>query len=274
VRIPEAVVVADSAILQKGVARRAAVAVLGAWVLLLAAMPAVRAEVSAPDVVVFCDPTVSHAVQDLGAFWRGRTGIPVRVFPAPTKLLLEMTAHGVHVDMLILQGDKAMDDAVSRKLVKPETRFSAWRTRLVLARRAGQGTPAPDLATALAQNTHVAIVDPGVDPAGDESQAALEGAGVLPLPADKSLGVVGTPDADFLLASGDVGLALVYATDLAAEPGFALAAPVPDGSYPPITYSVAIVTNPISANAEQFRLFLRSTEAQQRLKALGLEVSP
>ena len=33
-RIPEAVVVADSATLQRGVARRAAVAVPGAWVLL------------------------------------------------------------------------------------------------------------------------------------------------------------------------------------------------------------------------------------------------
>jgi molybdate transport system substrate-binding protein len=274
VHIPEAVAAADSAILQTRAARRAAAAVLGAWALLLAAMPAVRAEDGAPDVVVFCDPTVSHAVQELGAFWRGRTGIPVRVFPAPTKLLVEMTAHVVHVDMLILQGDKAMDDAVSRKLVKPETRFSAWRTKLVLARRAGQGMPAPDLATALAQNMRVAIVDPGVDPAGDESQAALQAAGVLPLPAGKSVGVVGTPDADFLLASGDVGLALVYATDIAAEPGFALAAPVPDGSYPPITYSIATVTNPVGANTEKFRLFLRSTEAQQRLKSLGLEVSP
>jgi molybdate transport system substrate-binding protein len=274
VHIPETVPVAESVIWQRKAARRAAIAVFGACVLLLAAMPAVRAEDRAPDVVVFCDPTVSHAVQDLGADWRGRTGIPVRVFPAPTKLLVEMTAHGVHVDMLVLQGDQAMDDAVRRKLVKPETRFSAWRTRLVLARRAGQGTTAPDLATALAQNTHVAIVDPGVDPAGDESQAALQAAGVLPLPTGQSVGVVGTPDADFLLASGDVGLALVYATDLARERGFELAASVPDGSYPPITYSVATVTNPISANTEQFRLFLRSAQAQQRLKTLGLEVSP
>jgi len=56
----------------------------------LGAIAPARADyVVAPDVVVFCEPTLRHAVSDFGALWRQETGIPVRVFVSPTSAELE-----------------------------------------------------------------------------------------------------------------------------------------------------------------------------------------
>ena len=58
---------------------------LGAFVLLAASLTLARADYPvAPDVVVFCDPTLQPLMTALGDRWQSETGIPVRVFAAPT----------------------------------------------------------------------------------------------------------------------------------------------------------------------------------------------
>jgi ABC-type molybdate transport system substrate-binding protein len=59
----------------------------------------------APDVVVFCEPALRHALGDLGALWRNETGIPVRIFTSPTPAPVEQVAHGARSDVLIGEGD-------------------------------------------------------------------------------------------------------------------------------------------------------------------------
>src|SRR5439155_9757790 len=47
----------------------------------------------APDVVVFCEPTLQHAVAGAAALWRNETGVPVRIFTSPTSAMLQQISH-------------------------------------------------------------------------------------------------------------------------------------------------------------------------------------
>jgi len=89
-----------------------------------------------------------------------------------------------------------------------------------------------------------------------------------------AVGVVDTADAAFLLEQGKVRLALVYATDAAADPSVAVVDRLPDASYSPIVYWVAETQHSLSPNAGKFIAFLHQTDAQERLHADGLEVLP
>jgi molybdate transport system substrate-binding protein len=240
----------------------------------LGAIAPARAEyIVAPDVVVFCEPTLQHAVADLGALWRQESGIPVRVFVSPTWAELEQVSHRARSDLVIGEGDAMAKAAVDRQIIKPETLHRLWRNELVMARTADAASGAGDLA-AVAGKAPIAIVDPATAVAGAEGKKALQALGLWDAISAKSVGVVDTADAAYLLANGKVQRALVYATDVAANPGFTVADRLPAASYGPIVYWIAETQNALSPNAQKFADYLRQPQAQERLRRDGLEVLP
>jgi molybdate transport system substrate-binding protein len=118
----------------------------------------------------------------------------------------------------------------------------------------------------------IAIVDADADRAGANSRAALEMLGLWDKWQNRLLGVVGTEDAAFLLAQGKARFALLYATDLAANPAFSLAANLPDDAYPRVDYWIGQTHSVQSPSAPRFEAFLRQPAAAARLRAGGLEV--
>jgi molybdate transport system substrate-binding protein len=249
---------------------------LGLLILILLAAanisPARADYIVAPDVVVFCEPAVRHAIADVALLWRRQTGVPVRVFTSPTPLLLEQLSHRIRSDLIVGESDAMAAAAVRRRLVK-EIPFRAWRNRLVVAEPATGPQPARDLAT-LIKTGPIALVDAPMAAAGVDSRKALQTLGLWDAAQGHSVGVAGTDDAIFLLVGGKARLAVIDATDLAANPGLHLAGSFPDDSYPPIIYWIAQTTAVLSPNAEKFESFLRQPEAQERLRADGLEVLP
>lgn len=223
----------------------------------------------APDVVVFCEPTLRQAVTDLGTLWRSETGIPVRVFTSPTPALLEQIAHRARSDLVIGEGDAAATEATGRHLVVPETLVRLWRNRLVIAGL----SPTPNLA-AVAGKAPVAIVDPWAALAGADGEKALQAAGLWDAVQAKSVGVVDTADAAYLLKTAKVRLAVLYATDVAADRAFTITDQLPPASYGPIVYWAAETHHAMSPNVANFEAFLRRPEVQERIKADGLEVLP
>src|SRR5271168_852748 len=173
----------------------------------------------APDVVVFCEPTLQHAVADVAALWRKETGVAVRIFTSPTWALLQQISHHARSDLVIGEGDTMAAAATERHLIKAETLQHLWRNQLVVAALAKAG--AVNLA-GLAGKVPIAIVDPPVAVAGTEGEKALQSLGLWDAVQANAIGVVDTADAAFLLEQGKVRLALVYATDAAADPSFAV----------------------------------------------------
>jgi molybdate transport system substrate-binding protein len=234
----------------------------------LANTPARAEYLVAPDVVVFCEPTLQPALAKLAATWRQQTGIPVRFFPSPTPLMLEQLARHPRSDLIIGEGSAAADAAIGRNLIKPETRFALWRGRLVVATAEAK---APTLA-ASAGMVPIALVDPDVASAGAETRNAMVALGLWEAVQRRMVGVADTTDAAFLLAQGQAKLALVYATDVAANPTFSIADTLPDDSYGPVLYWVAETQNALSPNTKKFETFLR--QAPMETANDGLEVSP
>ncbi len=259
----------------------ASICLLAAMALCLLAAPARAAYPVAPDVVVFCEPTLQHAVADLAVLWRQETNVPVRIFTSPTPLMLEQIAHHARDDVVIGEGDKEADAANRQNLIKPETVERLWRNRLVVAalpagaEKASSGSPpVADNLAGLAGKAPIAIVDPWAASAGADTQKALQALGLWPAVSGKSIGVVGTADAAYLLAEGKVRLAIVYATDVAADPNFVITDRLPDASYGPIVYWAAQTAHALSPNTGKFVAFLRQARAQRQARADGLEVLP
>ena len=247
----------------------------------LAAIEPARADYPvAPDVVVFCEPTLRHAVADVGALWHAETGIHVRVFTAPTWALLGQIAHHARDDVLIGEGDANAEAAEKQQSVKSDTLQRLWRNQLVVAGLdgntgdAGAGSLSASGLASIAGKEPIAIVDPWAAVAGADSQKALQSLGLWQAARAKSVGVIGTADASYLLARGRVRLAVIYATDVAANQAFTIAERLPAASYPAVVYWVAITEHALSPNAAKFVAYLRGAPIQQRLRADGLEISP
>jgi molybdate transport system substrate-binding protein len=231
----------------------------------------------APDVVVFCEPTLQHALSDLGGLWRSETGIKTRVFTAPTTaLLLAEIAHGARDDVVIGEGDANAAAAKNQQLIKPDSLHPLGRNRLVIAALSSTAATADsgDSLASIAGKETVAIVDPWAAAAGADSKQALQSLGLWQKVSAKAVGVVGTADAAYLLTQGKVRLAVVYATDVAANPAFTIVQKLPEASYSPVVYWVAETAHALSPNTAKFTEFLRSSAARDRLRADGLEVSP
>lgn len=234
--------------------------------------PAQAEYIVAPDVVVYCEPTLRSLLAQIASDWRGETGVPVHVLTSPTAAMLEQIFHRARADLIIGEGDAAAALAARRQLIKPETQVSLWRNRLVVAARA-QAAPAPsgDAAQGIADGP-IAIVDPPVDSAGSYSRQALAALGLWPALEKNTLGVVSTADGSFLLRDGRVQRAVLYASDI--TPALVVAARLPDATYPRIVHWLAQTANQLSPKAADFAAFLRQKPAGERAREAGLEVLP
>lgn len=240
--------------------------------------PAHAQSATASDIVVLCEPTLGRPMSDIGHLWQRQTGVPVHVITSPTRLLLGQISHHIRSDFIVAEGDDAAAEAERRGLIKPETRFGGWRNRLVitqLGRPAAGSKPndSSDLNPLLASGS-IAMVDAPVSAAGQESRQALETLGLWETAQKQSVGVADTADATYLLTHGQVKLAIVYVTDAAANPEVSIAGTLPDDSYAQASYWVAETNASVSPKADDFETFLRRPEAQQLLRADGLEIRP
>jgi molybdate transport system substrate-binding protein len=232
--------------------------------------PARADYVPAPDVVVFCEPTLQPTVAAIARDWRRHTGVPVHIFPLRTEAEIEEAAHHPRVDLIIGEGDAQAAAAAERGLIKPETKAPLWRGRLVVAAMAKAGDKS-GLAV-VAGTAKVAVVDPWAATAGADGQAALQALGLWDRVESRSIGVVDTADAAFLLTEGKVERAVLYASDVAADPHLAVAEGLADTLYPPVLYWVAETPNALSPNTAAFETALRQGAATAT--ANGLEVLP
>jgi molybdate transport system substrate-binding protein len=238
-----------------------------------AASPAHAEFVVAPDVVVYCEPTLRPIVADIAERWRQTSGVPVHIFSSPTWAMLEQIGHRARGDLIIGEGEANADDAARRGFIKPETRHDLWRNRLVVAALKDDKRAGGDLKT-LVGTGPIAIVDPPVGLAGADGRQALTALGLWPDVESHVAGVIDTADAVFLLREHKAAAAVVYATDVAATPALAVAAPLPEDDYPPIRYWVAETHNVLSPETAAFAAFLRRAPAQEIVHADGLEVLP
>jgi ABC-type molybdate transport system substrate-binding protein len=204
----------------------------------------------ASGVTVFCDPTLAPALRGAG---RG-AGYEVAVLCAPAPLLIQQIIRHTHNDVLVTLGT-AMDQAVAANLVLPATRMDGFSTSLVLAFHGAFN--------GILAGARFAVTDP-TTASGLDGRAILAANGLSPA---RVQGVATTQDAAFLLTTGAVDIALLYLTDVMADPRLGvlqvLKAPVAVQ-----TYAAAVNAHAYSPNAGAFIALLR--QSAQALAAQGL----
>ena len=232
------------------------------------AAPSARAEFTyAPDIVLFCSPTLAAPLRAAGDTFQSQSGVPVHILAPPDRISAAQLERGERNDICILLAPVAAHLAQAG-LVDLQPAIGTWRNRLVIA-RLGAG-PAPIDAVGLLASDSTArlgVVDPS-DNAVTDTAALLARLGVA---TSRLEGAVDTPDVAFQLAHRAVDLGLVFATDATAGP-FTIAATIPDEAYPPVRYAAVLNRHVLSRNAAAFLAFLATPPARAPLTRSGLEI--
>jgi molybdate transport system substrate-binding protein len=161
-----------------------------------------------------------------------------------------------------------MDDAVAAGVVAPASRVGGFTTTLVLAGPQGAAPVGQAGLQALLTKSLVAVTD-------DTPAANLDGRAILAanfLAAPNVQGVANTEDAAFLVTTGAADFALIYMTDVLADPRLMVMATL---TAPPAltSYAAAVSKAAFSPNAQALINLMNSQAGIARLAAAGVKVS-
>ncbi len=248
-----------------------------AFVVLTAAVAAglARRSDGAGPVTVFAASSLAAALPVIAARHEGATGQPVRLSFAASSALARQIAAGAPADIFAAASEAWMDYVDAEGLIAPGTRISPIGNRLVLAAPADSPLRdvaldgAVDLAGLLAPGARIAVGDPDHVPAGLYAREALETLGQWPAVEDR-LARTGDARAALALAeTGEVPLAIVYATDAAASARVRIVGRFPAASHTPITYPMAIVAGRDGPAVRAVFQALTGADAASTFRAAG-----
>lgn len=190
---------------------------------------------------------------------------PVLSFAA-SSVLARQIAGGGAADLFISADEDWMDFLAKNALIVPETRADCARGALVLVAPAASPLrldPRPGFALGAALGAgRLAMADPDAVPAGRYGREALQRLGVWDQVASRVARAENVRAALALVAHGAAPLGIVYATDARAEPAVRVIGVFPESSHAPVRYPLARLKASTHPDAEPFRRFLLSREAQ------------
>jgi molybdate transport system substrate-binding protein len=232
----------------------------------------------AKDVVIFAAASLKNALDDIGAAWTRQTGKRAVFSHAASSALAKQIEAGAPADIFFSADHDWMNYAVTKNLIRPESRANLLGNGLVLIAPKGAAVqvalqPGLDLAAVLG-NGRLAMGHVDAVPAGKYGKAALEKLGAWEGVKDKVAQAENVRAALLLVARGEAPLGIVYRTDAAADPNVAIVASFPADSHPPIVYPVALTKDSNNPDAASFLDFLRSGQARPFFEKQGFTVIP
>lgn len=245
--------------------------ILAPAALLVAATPVQADFISAPDVVVYADPAIGAALRAVGADFRARTGVPVRILTAPGTLLLGLLQRGTRNDVLVTL-TPLIERAATQGLVTSGNRAGPWQDPVVLAARDAAPNEAPVGADALARllgEGRLAVVDPVAEDRMD-GPAIVERLGWTTA-SGRIDGMASGQDVAEAVASGAARLGLLLRSDLGGRRGLVVVGVPQPAAAPAARFAAAIGRNALSRHTAPFIAYLTGPEASERLRREGLE---
>jgi molybdate transport system substrate-binding protein len=233
--------------------------------LAFATIPAAAGDSQCPDrpLTIFAAASLTDVTGDIAGAYRNDTGCKAVVSTAGTSTLARQIAEGAPAD-IFLSANLAWVSWLTNKnpdlAVGPPVTFA--HNRLVVVGKDQTG----DLAELLSRR--FAMGDPAHVPAGIYAKAALETIGIW---SDVSYNAVFTENvrvALSLAARGDVGAAIVYATDARLVPGLAVAWRFDPELHPEIAYQAVLLKGSGEAG-QRFMDILAGSEGRKILTGYG-----
>lgn len=230
----------------------------------------------AEEVTLFAAASTAEAVEALAARYAEAGGDEVRAVFAASSTLAKQIARGAPADLFLSASPAWMDYLAERGLVSNAGRRDLMGNRLVLIMpkahlRRLELRPGAALGAALGPRP-LAIADPAHVPAGIYAAAALEALGLWDQLAGRTVRAGDVRAALALVARGEAGAGIVYASDLALSDRVALAGTFPADSHPPIVYPLAVVAGRSRPAVGRFFAYLAGPEAAALFRAHGFLV--
>lgn len=229
--------------------------ILLSFLFMALAFPAIAAE----RLLVFAPSSMTEAIGELAATFEVQTGIAVKVSIAGTAQLARQMEAGAPADVFISADDVWMNWLVERDLVQPISRVAIAGNHLVIAVRAETENWVD--AKALLTTDRFAMAEPNTVPAGRYAKQALESAGLWQQARHNAVYGENVRVTLARLVRGEVGAALVYASDVNIEPRARAALIFPGDSHAMIVYS-AVLSKHAQADGQKFLDFLNAPKSR------------
>jgi molybdate transport system substrate-binding protein len=253
---------------------RVAGVLTGMALLLLGAIPPARAA----ELVVFAAASLKNALDEVAAIYQRQSGDNVRISYAASSSLAKQIESGAPAQIFISADLDWMDYLQQHQLIRTDSRRNLLGNRLVIAAPADSDgkidiEPGFDLVGAL-KGGHLAMADPDSVPAGKYGKAALEKLGVWNSVSGAVARAENVRGALLLVSRHEAPLGIVYATDVAADPGTKVAGTFPEDTHPPIVYPIALTAESNDPSAARLVAFVASPQANPIFEKQGFTVMP
>lgn len=230
----------------------------------------------AEQITVFAAASMTNAMARIEQDFEARTGHDLVVSLAGTSVLARQIQQGAPADIFISANADWMDALEQDGLIEPGTRFDLLANALVLVAHGNDAKPVaigPDMDLAgLVGDGRMAMALVDAVPAGIYGKASLESLGLWDGVAPAVVQADNVRAALRLVASGEAGLGIVYATDAVAEEDVSVIGSFPADSHPPIVYPAADIAGRDLPAETEFLDYLRGPEAREALEQQGFVV--
>ncbi len=220
--------------------------------------------------VVLAASSTQEALTEAAATWAEQGHPPPLLSFSSSAAVARQLAEGAPADLALTADAEWMDWLQAEGLVRPGTRREVAGNRLVLVKPEGSG---PVELTALGTG-RLALADPASVPAGRYARAALEHLALWEQLREQIVPAENVRAALALVERGEAALGIVYASDALASRRVERVAYLPQGSYPPIRYPVAVAQASRHPDSAGFAAFLASPEALAIFVAHGFDTPP
>lgn len=219
-------------------------------------------------LLVFVPASMTDVMQSLVKEYEGLSNTSVRLSIAGTAQLARQIDNGAPADVFISADAIWIKWLTERKrLVQQSITVIAGNELVVAVRNETENWADPK---ALLTDGRFAMADPQSIPAGRYAKQAMTSMGIWTKAQSQAVFGENVRVTLRQLALGEVGAAIVYATDVAIEPAVKSAFVFPDDSYDEVQYFAAAVDG-ANRDSGKFVEFLLSRTAQDILKAAGFK---
>lgn len=230
----------------------------------------------AADLTIFAAASLKEALDEASAAYMRQSGDTVKISFGASSALARQIAAGAPANVFISADLDWMDYLEKRHLIQRGTRKNLLGNRLVIAAPSDADIklaikPGFDLAGAL-HGGKLAMADPSGVPAGKYGKAALEKLGVWASVEGDVARAENVRGALLLVSRHEAPLGIVYATDVAADPGVKIVAVFPPDTHPPIVYPIAVTAANKEPAARRLLDFLASAAAKAIFEKHGFTV--
>jgi len=223
--------------------------------------------------LVFAAASLQESMNASADAWQRRGHLRPAISLAASSALARQIEAGAPADLFVSADEDWMNELQRKGLLRAGTRQSFLGNHLVLIApsnsrlklRISKGFA---LASAL-DSGRLAIADPNFVPAGKYGRAALINLRVWQSVQAKLAPAQDVRAALAYVERAEAPLGIVYETDALASKKVRIVARFPDGTYPPISYPIAMVKSSNNREADAFRNFLLSPAGKAIFRHFG-----